>query len=227
LKGLRALVSSRTLDDVPGVVRIGSPYDAPDREVRQWAKRGILHPKTNYGVVYRVAFAPVLQVDEEPMTMPQGDSIDSTPQGFTIRFGGVASGRLKRDRFLVGDESEGQGWVLITTLGIRWHYDSDGLPALGSGRSHAWGMEGYRFAPFQRLLGVSSRPQRMLFGGVPLEVDVYFFIHQFEGMQVVHMIGFSGPGSPENALWLEAVCQAAETVNPAFRRGLMPRPDDS
>jgi hypothetical protein len=64
------------------------------------------------------------------MTLPQGQSIGSTPQGFTIRFGGVASGRLKRDRFLVGDESEGQGWVLITTLGIRWHYDGDGLPAL-------------------------------------------------------------------------------------------------
>jgi hypothetical protein len=87
-------------------------------------------------------------------------------QGLTIRFGQVISGRIKKDEhgrryFLVGEESQGEGWLILTNQGIRWHYPEDGIPALDRGKRQAWGVEGYRFAPFLRLLGASSKPQEI------------------------------------------------------------------
>jgi hypothetical protein len=81
----RKLLSARRLDDVPASVRIGSPYDAPDSLVYR-----VLHPQTNYGVIYRVAFAPAMKQGEQPA---QGAlpalPVEGMPTSPILRFGGL------------------------------------------------------------------------------------------------------------------------------------------
>ncbi len=127
-----------------------------------------------------------------------------------------------RKGFLVGDESQGEGWVLATTLGLRWHYPEDGIPALDVGKEYVWGIEGYRYASFQKLRGASMQPQTLSMGGVPIAADAYLFWHSFEDDLVVHLVGFTGQGSRENDEWYEWVCQVARSLNKEFEEGFAP-----
>src|SRR5690242_11483267 len=92
----RARLSARTLLDVPSDVRIGSPYDASDRDVIKFAERGHLHPQTNFGVVYRVAFSPVLEPDERP-GYSMGTRVEGFPTNALFRFGFIVAPHLTDD----------------------------------------------------------------------------------------------------------------------------------
>jgi hypothetical protein len=106
-------LSAADLSDIPLDMRIGSPRDSSDREVERFARDGVLIASTNCGVVYRVAFAPVLPPGETPLA---------------LRFVFAASAPDPR-----GDQPpelptmEG-AWLLVTDWGLRWHYMVDGVP---------------------------------------------------------------------------------------------------
>ena len=106
-----SMLAAGNLDDVPETVRIGSPYDAPDEVVLEFAQRGVLHPQTNYGVVYRVAFAARMEPREQPITMR---TMFATSQ---------PASSVARHPTL--DDS---AWLLITSRALRWHFVVDGVP---------------------------------------------------------------------------------------------------
>jgi hypothetical protein len=110
-------LSAASLDDIPDSVRIGSPYDASDEEVLEAARVGFVHPQTNYGVVYRIAFAPRLEPREEPITMrvmfattcPASQGLPAKP---TI---------------------DDAAWLVVTSRALRWHFCLDGVPGMATG----------------------------------------------------------------------------------------------
>jgi len=108
----RRLLSSRDLSDVPEQVRVGSPLDASDRVVRKLARKGVLHPQTNFSVVYRIAFAPRLIVSERPLM---------------LRWVHITAAPIDGSERRLPSNDDG-GWLLLTTWGLRWHLMVDGVP---------------------------------------------------------------------------------------------------
>lgn len=168
----KRLLSARNLDDVPASVRIGSPMDASDDLVYQLATGGILHPATNYGVVYRAAFAPVLEPGEEPAapTTLQGLPVEGFPTNLLLRLafvfppdvltGGDESDESMDLRVTRTDLEQGryQAWVLLTDRGVRWHYTGDGAPQVHPGLEPELG-GGVRFF-LTRISATSPRTAR-------------------------------------------------------------------
>lgn len=112
---VRSDLSARNLDDVPAQVRSGSPGDADDAVVLDTLRKlGVMHPQTNYGVVYRCCFAPYLEAGEVPKFLRFSvASLGVAPTGSSPKMG----------------ESE-QAWVLVTDRGIYWHQLSDHVPRM-------------------------------------------------------------------------------------------------
>jgi hypothetical protein len=110
-----ARLSSSNLDDVPGTVRVGSRRDASDREVRDTLSRvGALPPNTNFGVVYRSCFAPMMDEGEQPVAIRFGFVASSAgPVGSEVKFGEVE-----------------EAWILVTSKGVRWHWLTDRVPGM-------------------------------------------------------------------------------------------------
>lgn len=110
-----ARLSSSNLDDVPAEVRVGSPRDASDREVTETLSRvGELPANTNFGVVYRACFAPIMDEGEVPVA---------------IRFGIVASSSGQMGSEVKFAESE-DAWILISSEAVRWHWLTDRVPGM-------------------------------------------------------------------------------------------------
>jgi hypothetical protein len=116
-KDIAARLSARNLDDIPPAMRVGSPRDASDRDVRRSVGRsGMLPSNTNFGVVYRVCFAPLLDEGESAVA---------------IRFGTVASQLRDAGSEVTFNAAEvDPGWILVTTAAIRWHWVTDRVPGM-------------------------------------------------------------------------------------------------
>jgi hypothetical protein len=194
---------------VPASVRIGSPYDARDRVVYRLAKRGFLHPRTNYGVVYRIAFARDMEPGETPAPeAPSALPVDNMPTSLIMRFGWV----VPPDRFAAfGDTFEVTekdiqsfrigAWVLLTSHAIRWHYTGDGAPQVHPGIDSRFG-GGLRRLAYGELGSDSTHNQvRLLVSGTPVDVD--FFV--FDSKASFHAFGFAGAFAPENLNWYDFV----------------------
>lgn len=108
----RKLSSSR-LDDLPTSLRERSPHDWADDEVRTWlAKVGSMPPQANFGVVYRVCFAPFMDEGEEPIRMTFGwiwISIRNSPPSI--------------------DEAEA-AWLVLTPQALHWHRVEERVPGM-------------------------------------------------------------------------------------------------
>lgn len=206
----KRLLSSRNLEDVPVSVRIGSPYDAPDRLVYELASQGLLHPATNYGVVYRVAFAPILEPGEKPAppTTLQGLPAEGFPTNLLLRLAFAFPPDLLADQ---GDDinvklsrtdlEQGryQAWVLLTNLGVRWHFTGDGAPPVHPGLDSEFG-GGVRFLPYEDLRHRSNH-YPMTLATSAKSVDVDLFVFDVQGS----LFGFAVSGSyqPENIRWYD------------------------
>lgn len=187
----RASLSSRKLTDVPEAVRIGSPHDAPDGDVKRAANRGVLLPQTNFAVVYRVAFGPVLKAREQPITM---------------RFVFLRSALIDNDAF-TGTPTPSQdngAWLLLTSLGLRWHFWMDGVPGTPP-NAEAPRPPGPRLGVFADLRLASLPRTRVTLGAGPFGpgvVALYGFHHHTTWGKWLHVIGLS-PGSETNDLMAE------------------------
>jgi hypothetical protein len=211
VRDTKKLLSARRLDDVPPQVRIGSPRDAPDRLVFQWAKQGVLHPGTNYGVVFRVAFAARMEPDEEPVTdAPAALPVEGMPTSLVLRFGWVVPPERfseSGDHFTVAGSELRAGlfgaWVLLTNQRLRWHYAGDGVPQVHPGIDVELG-SGVRQLLYGDLQGRSAhQPTTIPVSGMDVEID--FFI--FEATGRFYAIGFGGAYAPENLRWYDYVTQ--------------------
>jgi hypothetical protein len=179
---LRRLLSPRQLEDVPPSVRIGSPYDSSDALVIEWAKKGVLHPGTNYGVVYRVAFAPNMNAGETPASeaLP-ALPVEGMPTSLIMRFCWVIPHERfsdSGDEFMVSGQDFASGflagWVLLTNRGIRWHYTGDGAPSVHPGASIDLG-EGIRRLGYKELKGRSAH-HHVTMSVSDREADIDFFV---------------------------------------------------
>ena len=212
----RKLLSARRLDDVPASVRIGSPHDAPDSLVYRLAKRGILHPQTNFGVIYRVAFAPAMKQGEQPA---QGGltalPVEGMSTSLVLRFGWVVPPERFSDSGKEFEVSERDfetsrlgAWVLLTTDGIRWHYTVDGAPQIRAGIGAGLG-GGVRLLPYREL------QQWSMHDHVPLpvsgrDVDIDWFV--FDALETFYAFGLAGASAPENLRWYDFIREQAGTV---------------
>jgi hypothetical protein len=161
----RRLLNSRNLDDVPFQIRIGSPYDAPNRLVVATAKQGFLHPATNYGVVYRVAFRERMQPEERP-------------QNQALRFIFAKSIPWVEGRKTPVPTKEDGAWLLITTWGLRWHYWMDGVPGTAPS-PEAPRPSGPRDAAFGDLQSVPTVPSVIDAGPGPFSSRTPMRLHGF------------------------------------------------
>jgi hypothetical protein len=102
---------SADLSDVPPEVVAESPRDATDEEVADSLSRtGHLPRETNFGVVYRACFAPLMKnASEKPLYL-------------RVCFVSIATA----DEFGAAK----QAWLLVTTRGVRWHAFTDRLPGM-------------------------------------------------------------------------------------------------
>lgn len=208
----RRLVSAQRLDDVPVVVRTGSPSDLPDGLVYRMAKRGLLPPGTNYGVVYRVAFAPVLAPEEHPAEdVPSALPVDGFATSLVFRFGwAIPPDRISEagNVFSVTQREIDHGlfgaWMLLTTRGIRWHFTGDGVPQLHPGIDANLG-DGVRFLDYADLKGPSQHHQMRLSSSQGASVEMDFFV--FETPRGSYAFGLSGAYAPENVRWYDYVRQ--------------------
>jgi hypothetical protein len=205
---VRRLFSARNLNDVPPSVRIGSPYDADEGEVYQMAQHGLLHPGTNYGVVYRVAFKNRMGPGEEPISVaPGGLPIEGMPSTLVMRFGWVIPPERVSESgsFQISQKEIEQGlfgaWVLLTNQGIRWHYTGDGVPGVFPGLDEGLG-RGIRSITYPQVQGQSSHHVGNL-AASGKTIDVDFFV--FAIPAGAHGFGFSGSYQPENLRWYEFV----------------------
>lgn len=209
MREARRLLSARKLNDVPASVRIGSPHDAPDHLVLEWAKQGVLHPSTNYGVVYRAAFAQVLTPGEAPASGALSAlPVEGMPTSLIMRYCWVAPPERfseTGDEFIVSGRDLSSGflgaWVLLTNLGIRWHYTGDGAPTVHPGASAELG-GGIRRLGYDELRGGSAHHQV----AIPVsgtQADVDFFV--FHAVGRFFAFGFAGAYAPENLRWYEYV----------------------
>lgn len=114
---------SRGKNDLPSSLRMESDTDAPDEEVQRWAGLGQLHPATNMGVVFRVAFAHRLHAGEHLLVVGEGENVEGRA---AFSFARVSSALIDASQW---PEPEG-AWVLATTWGLRWHHITDGVPGV-------------------------------------------------------------------------------------------------
>lgn len=150
---LAARLSSRDLSDVPEPVRIGSPHDASDASVKETLRKvGVLHPGTNYAVVYRCCFGPFLD---------EGESAEF------LRFGWGSLGVTRTGNTPRMDDAE-QAWVLVTDRGVYWHQVSDlppGMPARDPMEALGHPRRSFHFGPG---VSASRHPRVDGPGGIPL-----------------------------------------------------------
>jgi hypothetical protein len=179
----RKLLSARRLDDVPASVRIGSPYDAPDALVYRLAKRGFLHPQTNFGVIYRVAFSDRLEAGEVPVPeRPSGLAVGGMPSSLIMRFGWVIPPERFSEsgqRIMASGKDLESGllgaWVLLTNRRVRWHYTGDGAPRIHTGLYPNLGGEVRQF-PYAAFRGRSNHHQiRVSTSKRPADIDLFVF----------------------------------------------------
>lgn len=187
---LEALLSTRDLTDIPEAVRIGSPYDADDADAIASAKLGFLHPQTNYGVVYRIAFATRLEPREEPITT-RVMLASSEP---------AAVGVLRKPT------RDDMAWLLVTSFGLRWHFAVDGIPGTPP-HPEAPRPAGPRAASYASLRPESvSLPREFVsesagpFGGASF--DFFGFLQSIEAEDWLHVFSLS-PGFETDALMNE------------------------
>lgn len=207
----RRLLSARNLDDIPASVRIGSPLDVSDDLVYRLAAGGILHPATNYGVVYRVAFAPVLEPGEEPAppTTLQGLPVEGFPTNLLLRLVFVfppdvlSAGEESIDLRITRTDLEHaryQAWVLLTNRRVRWHYTGDGVPQVHSGVEPGLG-GGVRFLTYEELRGKSAHRQITLPPVSGQAIDLDLFVFDVRGS--AYGFGVAGSYQPENVRWYD------------------------
>lgn len=196
-EGLREAMSATNLEDVPESVRIGSPFDAPDDAVWQAARFGLVHPQTNHAVVYRVAFAPHIRADEEPITL-------------RVMF---ATSRAESSGPPQQPTTEEAAWLLVTNRGLRWHFMRDGVPAVGL-NPDVPRPEGPRAAGYASLTPADLVFRREVVSefAVPLgdsAIDFFGFRHETSRGPWVHAFGLP-PGSETDMLMREINERIAE-----------------
>jgi len=218
LRRARKLVLARRLDDIPPEVRIGSPTDAPDRLVLLFAKRGLLHPATNYGVVYRVAFLGRMEPNEEPASdAPPGLPVEGMPTSVLLRFGWVVPPERfdeSAESFSVSqkelDNATLGAWILLTNQGVRWHYTGDGVPQLHPGLDTGLGA-GVRRLRYADLRG-KARHNQIAVRASGRNVPIDLFIFDISG--AYWAFGFVGTDASENNLWCNYVVRQADSTHP-------------
>ena len=205
----RKLLSARRLDDVPASVRIGSLNDAPDRLVYRLARNGLLHPQTNLGVIYRVAFADRMEAGEVPTAeAPSGLQVGGMPSSLIMRFGSVIpperfseSGRKIRASGKDLDSGLLGAWVLLTNRRVRWHYTGDGAPQIHPALYPNLGGD-VRQLPYAAFRGSSNHPQINL-STIERQADIDLFV--FDVGDTFYAFGFGGANAPGNLKWYEYV----------------------
>lgn len=123
-------------DDIPVQLRVRSPYDASDADVRQALRLGILHPSANFAMVYETAFLPRLDVGEHV--------VGTDPMRFVFA---TSSANPGEPQFPTRDDG---AWLLVTDVGLRWHFPEDGTPDY-PGPSPREGPRDAKFGELQRV----------------------------------------------------------------------------
>lgn len=116
---LRARLSSRDLSDVPPLLQVRSEGDAPDTEVLLAAELGSLALQANLGVVFRAIFRDRLEPGEEVRWLTLGHA---------------SSGRKAPGTKEITPSEPLPGWVAVTTWGLRWYLQTDGIGKVVSAR---------------------------------------------------------------------------------------------
>ena len=187
--------------------------DVPDKLVYRLASRGILHPATNLGVVFRVAFAPELEPGEEPAppTTLRGLPVEGFPTNLLLRPAFVfppdvlSAGKESIDLRITRTDLERaryRAWVLLTNRGVRWHYTGDGAPQVHPGLEPGLG-GGVRFLMHEDLRGTSAHRQITLppVSGQELDLDLDLFVFDVRGN--AYGFGVAGSYQPENLRWFD------------------------